>query len=161
VAKDDEFQTRLLRHLTSMLESQRGLNAKLAEAIDRTGSFDKEVTKLTRHINALREEIIEVRTDSAGIRTSLGGVQSEVATLRSDLANFRSETAQRFNALSIRLDELENASERNSDLIKEIKIDAMSHYNEILNAVQSGTINGADIRDLDERIRNVERRLAP
>lgn len=175
MAREEEFETRLLRHLTSMLESQRGLNNKFADAIERTSSFDKEIAKLTRLFFTLKEEMIDVRSEISGLKIDLGAVRSDIAGVKADvsgvkadisgvkaeLSSFRAETAERLGALSIRIDEVETGLERNSDLLRETRIEAVSHYNEILNAVQAGTVNGADIRDLDARVQSLERRMAP
>ena len=154
MASDDECQTRLLRHLTSMLESQQSLNSRLSEVIDRNSAYDAGFTKLHRQIHSSKDVLIDIRADTSSTR-------SDVTNLRSDINGLRSEFAQRLNATNSRFEELENASEKSTALIKELRIEAASHYNEILNAVQSGMINAPDLRGLTERVENIEKRLAP
>ena len=171
MTSDEDFNTLLLRQMSAFMETQKGVNTALAEVLQRNHSFEVEFGKLFRHNHAVTEGMIDIRAELAAIKSDASATKADVsamkaelrtefAALKSDLAMFRNEVLQRFSAMNLRFEELENISERHAVLVARVRQEATEHYNEILNAIQLGTVNRADIRSIEDRLSALEARLA-
>jgi chromosome segregation ATPase len=142
---DSDFPIRLMHQLSSLIDGMKTLNERVAETMGATDRFDAEFTKLSRYSNQLRSDVLDVK--------------SEVQQHRSETSQFRSDINQRLQAILHRMDELENAVDANSNQIRELRSDARSQYNEILTALQTGLQNNVSLRELVDRVEDLERRL--
>jgi hypothetical protein len=77
VTKDD-FENRLLRHLTTILESQQSLDQGLTKLIDVSRAHDTEFAKLSRQMDKITEVQIAIRSDLAGLRSDLSSLRAEI-----------------------------------------------------------------------------------
>lgn len=137
MSEDLEFQKRLINQISSAIEGMKNLNERITANVEALGRFDVEFTKLSRQNNQLRSDVLDVK---------------------SELGHFRVEASQRLNAIFSRLDEVENVVDSNSKYIRDLASENRSHYNDILTALQDGLHNNISIRELTERIEELERR---
>lgn len=136
---DPEFQKRLINQLSSVIDGMKVLNDRISGNWETMGRFEAEFTKLSRQNNQLRTDILDIK---------------------SELGQFRTEASQRLQALLHRMEEIENVVDGNSSNIRELRIEARSHYNDILTAIQDGLKNSISFRELSERVDELERRSA-
>lgn len=137
MSEDAEFQKRLLNQLSSVLDGMKTLNERISGNMESMARYDVEFAKLTRQNNQLRSDILDVK---------------------SELTHFRTETGQRLQALSRRIDEIENFVDGNYKNIHEMRIELRGQYNDILTAIQDGLQNSITSRELADRIDELERR---
>lgn len=134
---DTEFQKRLVNQLSLVIDGMKSLNERISGNLDTVGRFETEFVKITRQNNQIRSDILDIK---------------------SDLGQFRSETNQRLQALFHRVDEIETIVDGNAKGIKELQIENRSHYNDILTALQDGLHNSISVREISERVDELERR---
>ncbi|MFN3832647.1 MAG: hypothetical protein ACK4SQ_10490 [Allorhizobium sp.] len=116
MSEDAEFQKRLLNQLSSVLDGMKTLNERISGNMDSMARYDAEFANLTRQNSQLRSDIL--------------GVKSE-------LTHFRTETVQRLQALSRRIDEIENFVDDNYKNIHEMRTELRGQYKDIMTAIPS------------------------
>lgn len=154
MSEDMDFERRLFGYLSSVMDGMKSLNATIASNIQAMGRYDVEFTKISRYHHQLTTDMIDLKSEAGQSRLA-------ISQLRLEMGNRFSELNQRLDAVFHRLDDIENTVGDNSSQIKELQIEARSHYNDILNAIQDSSNNRISIRSIFERLENIERRLGP
>ncbi|KAB0679261.1 hypothetical protein [Aureimonas leprariae] len=135
--------------LEAVIEGQKRSANQLAAFATRYDFIESSYDRLARQINRLQEGQIEI-----------------VAELRKHDAEFQrlygesQRLSSRLDAMLQRLDEMDTRIDRLSDDIRSLRVELVGQYNEILNAVQAGTLNKVEIADLTERVEQLERQFA-
>jgi tetrahydromethanopterin S-methyltransferase subunit G len=75
------------------------------------------------------------------------------------MTSLRSDVAARFDAVGTRFDELDHRADQDTAELRETRSEIVAQQNEILNALQAGLSNTADVNDLKERVEELERRI--
>ena len=125
--------------LNALIETQKHFLRSWEGAITKFGQIETDLVKLTRQ----------------SLKT-----QEDLSMMRSEVSGFRSDVTTRLDAVVARLTELENMVERSASEPRGARSEIVSMQNEVLNAVQAGTMGEGDIRQLKARLSELERRLA-
>lgn len=137
------------RSLLPTLEALIGLQKRLLTSIstftDRFDRLDTEVVKLNRQGSKTQSDMTSLRSD--------------MTSLRSEMTGLRSDVAARFDAVGTRFDELEHRADQNAAELRETRSEIIAQQNEMLNALQAGLSNMAEVNDLKERFEELERRI--
>lgn len=142
---DTDFQRQMLMKMASMIEGTKALTDRVGVMTDKIGRYDAEFEKLSRQNHTLRQDILTVR--------------SEALQQRSDITTRLDAQGGRFDALGSRLEEIENTVDGNSRALRELIIEGVSQYNSILTALQDGIKSQISIRELLEKVNELERRI--
>lgn len=134
-----EREGRLLPTLEALIDLQKRLLTSIASFTDRFDRVDTDVSKLTR---------LETKT------------QLELASMRSEISSLRSDVVARFDAVGIRFDELEQRGDVNTVEIRAARSEVVAQQNEILNVLQAGLSNMADVNEVRDRVHELEKRIA-
>lgn len=182
---DDKDEGRMLIALNALIDGQKRTLRMVETAIDRYSTIGTELTKLNRKLNASHElalrnhgevsQRIDVANDLAlrnhgEVSQRIDAVNDQALRNHSDVlhrldtvqeAALRSQNAvmTRLDAIAARLEEVERLEDERAREIKEIHVDLVSQYNDILSAIQMASNSVADTRDFRERLEQLERRL--
>jgi chromosome segregation ATPase len=127
---------------------------------------------LATRVDELTGEMMKFSRNQIQLRSDVGDIRGEIGELRADMeARFvgldrrfdaidrRFEAIdRRFEAVLTRLDDLDAATDKNADDIRKMRIELVSQYNDILNALQSGHQAKLNIDEINARLDELERR---
>ncbi|MGK6313897.1 hypothetical protein [Neorhizobium sp. DT-125] len=145
MAEEMDFERQMLNRMSALIDVIQPLTNQVGRLTDGVGRYDAEFEKLHKQNNLLRQDMIELRS---------GQTQ-----LKSELTQLKSDVTSRLDAITIRLEEIENTGEKNAAAIRALAADAVLQHNAILNALQESNKNDISLRELEERIVNLERRM--
>ncbi|SMC96437.1 hypothetical protein SAMN05880593_11260 [Rhizobium sp. RU36D] len=154
MSEELEFTKRLYGQFSSLIETIKVMNTGIGRHIEAVGRFETEIVKLNRHAHQHRQDLGDVRSGVEQVRGEMGQV-------RGDISQMHTKISHQLDGILLRLDELENAVNSNGLDIKTLQTEAVSQYNDVLNAIQGSTHNNILLRELTERIEAIERRLGP
>lgn len=138
--------------LEAVIEGQKRSANQLAAFATRYDFLESSYERLSRQIIRLQESQADIL---AGLRSDIQTHAGEIQKLNTEIQRLNS----RLDAVLLRLDDMETRIDRLSDDVRSSRTELVGQYNEILNAVQAGTLNKADINDLTEGVAELERRF--
>ncbi|MGF9564076.1 hypothetical protein [Neorhizobium sp. JUb45] len=139
MSEEAEFPKHLIGYMSAIIDGMKTLNVQVGRSIDTTARFDAEFFKINRQYNTLTEMVMKFQAET---RQGLSALET------------------RLDAVLRRLDEVESVGHENANIIKELRIEGNRHHNEVLNAIQSGLQNKTALEELEERVAELERRMA-
>ena len=160
MAEGMDSERRHLNQIVALLDVIRPMINQVGRVTDVVGRFEAEFEKIGRNFHSLRQDMIELRSGFGETRSEMGQFRSDLGQIRSDLTQFRSDMVARLDAISLRLDEIENTGEANATSLRMIASDLVLQHNAILNAVQESSINTMSLKDLEEQVADLKRRLS-
>jgi type I site-specific restriction endonuclease len=113
---------------------------------------------LATRVDELTGEMVKFSRNQIQLRSDVGEIRGEISELRADVNRRFEAIDRRFDAILVRLDELDATADKNADDIRKMRIELVSQYNDILNALQSGHQAKLDIDEINARLDELERR---
>ncbi len=160
MSEEAEFPKHLVGYMSSIIDGMQVLNAQIGRNIETSARFETELFKINRQYNTLTEMVFKMQAE---MRQGFQAVDRrfDVIDERLDAFDGRLNALEgRLDAISLRLDEIEATGHENAVLIKELRIENNRQHNEVLNALQIGLQNKTALEALEERVAELERRLA-
>lgn len=150
----------------TLIDGQRKVMTLLGQLGTRVSENSAEMVKFSRNQIQMRSDIGELRADVAYLRSEMDrrfDAVNESMNRRFDAAG--DSVDRRFVAMEVRLDallarmqEIEQSLDSVSTEIRDLKIELITQYNKVLNAIQSGERSLLDIEEIHARLDELERR---
>lgn len=135
----------------ALINGQRRTVAQIDRLATRVEELTGEMIKFSRNQIQMRSDIAELRADM-DTRLSALDRRFEAIDRRFDAID------RRCDAILSRVEELDEAVDKNATDIHKIRIELVGQYNDILNALQSGHHAKLDIEEINARLDDLERR---
>jgi len=150
----------------TLIDGQRKVMTLLGQMATRVSENSAEMVKFSRNQIQMRSDIGELRADVTHLRSEMDrrfDAMNESMNRRFEAAAGSAD--RRFAGLDVRLDallarmqEIEQSLGSVVAEIRELKIELITQYNQVLNAIQSGERSLLDIEEIHARLDELERR---
>jgi hypothetical protein len=174
LARTDALQEISVRLRDEMSKTRETLDRQHAGMLARTDVLQEssvrqgdELSKMRDAVDRQNAEMLS-RTDLLQAKTDLlqetmlhqyTGFMAQIGKIDNRLSADFSKLGGRMDAIVGRFDEAERFGDERMTDIKKLQIETASQFNDLLSAMQLATASGLDVRSLEERVSELERRM--